>query len=871
MFITTSSTLDNEGQGNKFRQWLNNEEGGNADLIDAIRLPNNAFKENAGTEVTTDILVIRKRDSETKYLLAQSFLVNGDYGQAKTKKEEAGYRNGRWQEESGGEVVTIRVNEFFLNNPDRMLGEMKLAHETGSGGLYGPNQQTLYAPSNLDIEAKLNEIADNFHENLFEEQTVKEKPVLYAKEGQTEGELVTRDGIPYIVGYGELVETGWNDNNVSGKDNKKYSKAEVVDKYNEIKKATIDLIVAESNIKETDENIESLRKKLNTAYNSFQKTFGNINDNRKIQFLQDDVDYSLVSSLEDVTTETKVKKDGTLEDIIKVVKADILFKRVNKPVQEPTKANNIEDALDVSFAFRNGLDVPYMAQLLGRDRTEVEEELLANNLAFRDPVSGLLQDNDTYLSGWVRKKQEKAKEALKNNPSYKRNVEELEKVIPKDIPLLQINAQLGATWIPNDVVAHWIDTLLDGEETRAYHNPVTDRWNIDINYRTEWGVKNTNEYAAGTFHAHQLILAALNQKQPIAYDKDYNGNRTKNEANTLAAQEKISELKALFQESVWREKGDTAKRIIRAYNDKYNSWVNRKVTIPESLKYFPGASAYRELREHQKIGVKKALAGATLLAHQVGTGKTYTLITIAMEMKRLGLAKKPVIVVQRATTPQFVASFRRLYPNAKLLVPNKKDLEAKQRKKLFAKIGLNEWDAVILYHDFLTRIPDKPDRQIAYIQERIAELEAVSADEEVPAFGKSDNQKEIEKLRENITNIQEKDRAYREQSLAEEAESKGTVKNQAKRSISRRTALQRQFDRATDKVLYFEDMGVDALLIDEAHTFKRLGLATKGGNVKGIDTSGSQKSLSAKLKTRFILENNNNKITLFLADYRNMV
>lgn len=867
VFITTSSTMDNEGQGNKFRQWLNSNEGGNADLIDAIRLPNNAFKGNAGTEVTTDILFIRKRDGETRHPLAQSFLVNGDYGQAKTQKIEAGYKNYQWHPESGGETVTIRVNEFYLNNPDRMLGQMKLAHEVNAGGLYTPNQPTLHAPASLNVEEELSKIADNFHENVFEEkQEVKDEIVHYAKEGQREGQLVSKDGKPYIVEYGVLAETGWNDNNVTGNDNKKYTKAEVVDKYNELKDAVIDLVNAESNPDSNDEQVEQLRKQLNKVYNSYSKTIGVINGNRKTYFLRADVDYSLVSSLEDIDKVAKQDKKGNwhYEDVIK--KADIFSKRTNRPRKQPDKADSLEDAIDISNAYRNGLDINYISQLLNRDKESIKQELLDGELAYENPITGILEDRDTYLSGWVRKKLKNAEEAAKKDNKYSKNVEALKNVIPKDIPLLQIHAQIGAPWIPNDIVGNWIDNLLEVKGTRAYHNKVTDKWSVDFPYQATYSVQNTNEHAAGGFEAQKLIVDALNQRQPIAYDIYYDGDKkrqVKNEENTIAAQNKIGEFKVMFQDAIWDLKGEEADRVIRAYNDVYNAWVNKKITIPKNLKTFPGAVSEIdgktiELRTHQKIAVKRALQEATMFAHQVGTGKTFSLITTAMEMKRLGIAKKPMIVVQRATTSQFVSWFRKLYPGAKLLVPDSKDLEASERKRLFAKIGLNEWDAVIIYHDFLTRIPDKPDRQIAYIRERIAELEAVSQDDEVPMFGKTDNEKEIDKLYEDIAKIQEQDRRTQES-----LEEKSSIKNQAKSSITQRTKLQRQFDRATDQVLYFEDMGIDALLVDEAHTFKRLGLATKGGNVKGIDTAGSQKSLSAKLKTRFILENNNNKNVVF--------
>lgn len=855
-FITTSSTMDNEGQGAKFRAWVNSPEGGNADLIDAIRLPNNAFKENAGTEVTTDVLFFRKRDGNIKHPQAKKFLVNGDYGEAKGKDKEDNSQY--WNKKIiPGKTITIRVNEFYLDHPDRMLGEMRLAHEVGAGGLYNPDQPTLHAPKGLNVAKRLDEITETIPENIFETKLIEEKPTAYAEEGQSEGEIVTKDGKPYIVSYGELTDPDWNDNQVTGVNGKtKYTKAQIVDRYNEIKRVLKSLVIAEATAESTDEQLEKIRKQLNEVYDKYNKDIGQIEENSKTIFLRDDVDYSLVSSLENSERVVKKGSDGLDHFELEITKAGIFTKRMNQPREEPKIAGNIDDALDISFAYRNELDMDYMSTLTGISTEAIKQDLLQRELAYENPLTGIIEDKDNYLSGYVRKKLKQAETAAAKDSKYKTNIEALRKVIPNDIPLLQIQAQLGASWINPKVVQNWIKSVIE-LDVPVFYNTVTDKWSLNVPYQAQYNVKNKNEHSAGGKTALDLILAALNQQLVVVYDKESNGSggytQVKNESDTAAAQGKVKELKNMFQEAVWDLKGEDATSVIRSYNDLHNAWANKNVTISENFTHFPGASKHIKLNPHQIIGVKKALAGSTMLAHQVGVGKTFELITISMEMKRLGLAKKPMIVVQKATTSQFVASFRALYPSAKILVPSKKDLEASERKKLFAKIALNEWDAVIIYHDFLTKIPDKPDRQIAYINERIDELEQVSADEEVPAFGKTDNQKAIEKLKDDLQEIQRKDEEYRNP----------TVKDQAKKAISTRTKLQRQFDRKTDKVLYFEDMGVDALLVDEAHTFKRLGLSTKGGAVKGIDTSGSQKSVSAKLKTRFILENNNQKNVIF--------
>lgn len=859
--ITTSATMDNEGVGARFRQWMTDKDGGNSDLIDAIRLPNNAFKENAGTEVTTDILIIRKRDGNGIHANSKSIQATEQVGEGKT---------------DDGKKVAIRINEFFARNPEKVLGKMMLAHEADSGGLYSGNTQTCKKPADMDINEELMRFIEQLPEDIQDATTINPNQEIEAASGMVEGTILVKDGKIYQVTFGNLVEPEWNDNKVGGDDGKKYTKAQVVTYYNELKETTRELLSKEANHGITDDEIKPLRDKLNKLYDAFVRRFGRIHGNRKIGFLEDDVEYDLLDALENIKQVT-TKVNGKERWSIEASKSDIFAKRINRPRSEPTKADNLSDAVDISLAYRNGIDLDYISVLTGMDKGIIEQQLMNDKMAFINPETGLMEERDAYLSGNVRKKLEVARAS---GDEYKVNVEELEKVIPKDIPMVQIEAQLGATWIPSEIVGGWIDKLYGIKGTQVKYNKKTDKWSVDFrDYGTLRGAVNTQKYGVDGARGDELIEDCLNQKQTIVMKTEGEGEskRTyKDIERTTAAQNKQNELKLLFKEYLLNSDKEVKGRLEKIYNDQFNAYVERIYTTPESLVHFPGASTFRILRLHQKAAVKRALHEATLLAHQVGSGKTYTLITTAMEMRRLGIARKPVIVVQRATLGQFAESFRRLYPNARLLIPGKKDLDRKNRRRLFAQIAMNDWDCIIIDHNFLNQIPDNPQRQIAYIQSRIEDLKEVIGGEDYSGGRRgrrggnreeSDARKEIKSLEEKIAKLKEKSKEDKSDVDVLEEKMTGkkgkSVKDESKQELSETARLKKQFDRKTDNILYFEDMGIDALLIDEAHTYKRLGFATKGAQIKGIDTNGSKKAISTQLKVQFILERNNGKNVVF--------
>lgn len=828
VFITTSATMDNEGGGKQFRTWAASDEGGNADLIDAVRLPNNAFKENAGTEVTTDILIFRKRVSG-KHSAAKQFLNAETIANTKTK---------------AGEAVPIRVNEYFAAHPERMLGEMKLAYQAGGGGLYTGDSQTLAPIKGADLKQQLSDVINSLTTNVADASG---EVVQFADETtHKEGSIHVVNGKPMIVKGGTFVAPDWNENKVAGL----HSKAQAVNDYNAIKEAIRSLITLETTADSTDTDIESARKKLNKAYDGFVKKYGFLNRNVKINFLKDDIENALVFMLEKVKETEVTDKAGKITLDVNISKSDIFTKRVNTPRTEPTKAESISDAVNISLAYKNKIDLSYVVSMLGIDEKSTKDEIISEGLGFMNPASGAFEDRDTYLSGYVKDKLEFAKEAAALDESYNTNVTNLEGVIPDDIPYFQINMQLGAPWIPAPIISEWIKKTIEVDADLQY-NKTLNKWVVKGRMSNTWGQKNRTEFSGGGVEAIDLIMDALNTKSTVVMDSYTEGGVRKQKKNvelTAQAQAQQTALKMSFRNFAAELSEESRDKLQKIYNDTYNSFVN-KVRRDINITHFPGASKDITLYPHQKIAAIRSLSEPTLLAHQVGTGKTFTLITAAMEMRRLGTAKKPLIVVQKATLGQFAESFKFLYPAANILIPTDKDMSAQERQNFFAKVALNDWDAVIVHHDALVRMPDDPGRQIAYVNERIEELQQALDEIEDDFSNKSIRdsvQREIDSLQEKIANI-----------------NNPTVKDQAKQSLNTKTKLAKQADRATDKVLNFEQLGVDALLVDEAHTYKRLGFATKSQGVKGIDTQGSKKSFSVMLKIRHILENNGNKNVVF--------
>lgn len=823
IFITSSSSLDNVGASVKFREWTTNE--GNADFIGAIRLPNNAFAENAGTQVTTDILIYRKRTED------QPSELNHQYRNvvpiADTHTEE-------------GAPVTIDINEYFANRQDMMLGEMKLAYQVGSGGLYSADSQTLHAPKDQDTAALLKAAIDKLPANIFGAlATPKETK---QATGAKEGSLITKGGKTYLVENGELIQQG--EQMINGEKGKKYRQAEVIGDYDAVKTAVRELLKAEQGEQATDEQIEELRSKLNSAYDKFKNKYGYFNRNRRVQFLEDDSEHSTVFSLEDVRTESTLSPEGKISRKVIITKVPIFSKRVNFPVKEPTTAENVGDGLSISLSYRNKIDIPYIATMTGLSEEHTRQQLLDSGLAYENPQSGLLEDADTYLSGFVRTKLREAEAA---GEGFEKNVEALKKVVPKDLPASLIEFKLGSTWMPPEFIMSWLQDALGVKATIAYHK-AAGSWVTALHEGRDQ--RNRITYASGEdFTAFDLVSKALNLRDPevtfTIKNPDGSKSTVKDAAKTAQAQAKMEVLADMFYNYV-RDEKEFHPEMERLYNDVYKDFIEKKPSLPAFVHY-PGSNEDITLRLHQRTAVNRALHESTLLAHEVGTGKTYTMITIAMEWRRLGIARKPMMVVHNPTLEQFRDAFigeKGLYPGANILVPTKKDMDAKNRQKLFNKIAYGDWDAVIIPRSFLDFIPDDEERVRGYLIEQLDELKAALAEakENKDRGAISEVNRAILAIEKQLDKVGEKKRT--------------TVKDEARQALGIEKAHEKQAARRRDDVLNFESMGVDALFLDEAHEYKKLGFLSKMARVKGIDIGRSQRALGAFMKVRWIQEKN---------------
>ncbi|MDR2002386.1 MAG: hypothetical protein LBQ74_05085 [Prevotella sp.] len=835
LFITSKSTMDSAASA-KFREWATTK--GHADLIGAIRLPNNAFWENAGTEVTTDILVFRKRDSETPSSYARAFRFTSDIKEAKMKD---------------GSPTVIEANEYFAQNPGMMLGELKLAYEDNKGGLYSGNDVTLAPHKGQDLIKALDEAIQLFPADIsaIENANFNEK----AESGEKEGTMVDRDGHIYEVVDGELAVSGWINENTTNTRNKKVPRVTVARHYLRIKDVANSLMDAE---REDRDDIEGLRNALNREYDSFYNEYGRLNNNVKLRFLVDtDVEYNTVFALEKVKKIKEVDSRGNEKDKTIIEKADIFSKRILFPVREPVHAGNIADALEISLSYRGRLDMNFIAELTGLSVDEAKEKLKDEGLAFTNPSTGLPEDKDTYLSGYVRSKYYDALEAAKTEPEFERNVKALESVVPEDIPGTQIKIRLGSTFIPDKYYEEFVGEKLKIGAKIAYR-PELNKYVVQPVSGKD-SAENKTTYGTSHFSGIQLLEKGLNLKQPVAFDTLYEGGqpkRIKNPEKTAEAQAMLSTIADLFVNYIY-DNEQAMSEIERIYNDKYNDYVEKSYSVP-GIEHYPGANRDITLRQHQKRAVSRGLRDSVLLAHQVGTGKTFTKISIAMEMRRLGIAKKPVIAVQNATLEQYVASFKTLYPGANILAPTKKMMDAKNRTRLFSLIAYGDYDAVIIPHSFLYMIPDDPQRQRDYLNEQIAELQNVlsGVNEDQDRVLYEELTRKIDQLQESLEEIDNPDR--------EKKGKKGKkVKDKAKKQLGVVRRITRQADRKTDNVLTFEKMGVDALIIDEAHNFKRLGLITKMASVKGIDTSGSKRAYGVYMKVRYIHERTGGRNVVF--------
>lgn len=787
MVITSSNTMDRPGS-RRAREVMADK----ADLIAAIRLPNNAFKANAGTEVTTDVLIFRKKDGSSRF--------SGET-----------FRNVETGKTYKGEDVPL--NEYFLRHPENMLGKMTL-----EGTMYGEKEPALLPNVGEDIQTALKRAIERLPLNVFGSKVeINEPSSIGTPTAAKEGTLFLKEGTVYKVVDGQLTKPGWYS------DKAKVSRAK---EYVSLRDTAKELIAAQLNPEADESEITSTRERLNRLYDRYVERHGALGDG-KSRFLEDDVEFPLALALEipDVRVEEITDSNGTrrARKVIVFQKAEIFSKRTIFPRVAPSHAETISDAVNISLAYQNRLDLPYVARLLGKKETQARSALLAAGLAFENPETGLLESTDQYLSGNVRSKLKTAVRAASDNSQYQRNVEALQRVQPAPIDIQDISLRLGSAWIPPEAIQDFIREELQ-VGVKIYHSEETGKWHVEST--AGWlNDRNATTYGTKDFPGHNLVELALNLKGPVVYRKIDENTREKDQAASLAALEKQEQIKARFVD--WAKRSpEWGTRLAEIYNDSFNGTVIRRYEGPQ-WKHYPGASVNYELRAHQKSVVTRILQDSTLLAHAVGTGKTFIMSTAAMEMRRLGMAKKPMIVVQNATLSQFAASFQRLYPAAKILVPNEKQREAKNRQKLVSMIATGDWDSVLVPQSWINMLPDDPKREESYINERKEELESAKRDLG-KARGRDPRVKDIERA----------------------------LKSLEERLLGLK-------DRKTDSVVTFEQLGVDALFVDEAHEYKKLEFGTQMDNVKGLDKGRSQRGFSMFMKMRHVQEKNGGKNTVF--------
>ena len=770
--ITTKGTMDKASP--EVRKYLAER----ADLLGAIRLPNTAFKANAGTEVSADILFFQKRESLTKEMPEW---INLD-----------------------SDVNGITVNQYFVQHPEMILGEMKEV-----SGPYG--METTCAPmEGADLELLLQEAVKQIKGSMVPavdvETELDEMP-----------ESIPAD--PNVRNYSYTVvddQVYYRVNSLMNQVKMPAVTAERVKGMVAIRDTVRELIAMQMEEFVTDEEIQKQQEKLNQVYDTYTAKYGVIGSNANKRAFSDDSSYCLLCSLEDLN------EDGTLKR-----KADMFTKRTIKKAVAVTSVETATEALALSLNERAKVDLPYMAQLTGKTEEKITEELVG--VIFKNPLTDQWESGDEYLSGNVRDKLNTARTFAENHPEFTSNVRALEAVQPRDLEASEIEVRIGATWVePSDYQDFMQETLhtpwyLLQKEIQVKFSEVNGEWRITG--KNADSPQNAFAYATyGTerANAYKILEDTLNLKDVRIYDKSVNENgdeiRVLNKKETMLASQKQDAMKAAFKDWIFKDQ-QRRERLVKVYNERFNSIRPRE--YDGSHLTFPGMNPEIELRPHQKNAVAHQLYGDNvLLAHVVGAGKTYEMVAAAMESKRLGLSQKNLFVVPNHLTEQWGAEFLQLYPGANILVATKKDFEPANRKKFCARIAMGNYDAIIIGHSQFERIPISDERQEAMLRKQIDDLEMAIQSARYEQDGGRYTVKQIEKTRKTLQTRLEK-------------------LNQKEKK---------------DQVVTFEELGVDHLYVDEAHSYKNAFLYTKMRNVAGIAQNEAQKSADMFNKCQYLDE-----------------
>lgn len=783
--VVTNRFMD--GAKDEARQYI----GERADLLGAIRLPNNAFAKNAGTEVTTDIIFLRKPlEGEALSNANRSWLDTTDYT------------------DKNGNVVPL--NRYFATHPENMLGEFG-----AFGTMYRKGDTALVARDGQNTQQLLAEAIDRLPVG---EMT---PAVTVAPETrETVQAENTRVGSMFINADGRVMTRG---DDVMGERTAEPASFRSV-KAEERVKGMIRVRNALQRLRElqlsdraSDAAIEEARTRLNSTYDGFVKANGPINSQANKLLFRDDPTWPQISALEDSydkgISADIAKKTGQTRRNPSAVKAAIFSKRTQQPHRAPDSAASAKDALVASLAERGRADMEYMQNLYGKNAATIADEL--GDLLFNDPQSGW-QTRDAYLSGNVKQKLAQAEAAAKTNPEFFRNVDALKAVQPKDVEAVDIAVKPGASWIPADVMGSFADHLAESTGSKAFFNPLTAGW---IFPKLEATSSASARFGTGRLSLGDILTAASAQRAVQVYDTHQDGSRTLNETETQLANEKVSLVRQEWDRWIWQDDGRRT-QLARLYNDQFNTDVSRD--FDGSHLSFPGkvSDDIIRLRPHQANAVWRIVqGGSTLLDHVVGAGKTFSIIAAIMELRRMGLARKPILAVPNHLVGQWAKDFIKLYPGANILAASKRDFEAANRKRFFARIATGDWDAVIVAHSSFGKVGVHPDTESAFIREEIADITA------------------------SITAIEQAD-----------GKKSRNVKQAEERRKKQEEKLKKLLDTENkDDSLYWDDLGIDALFVDEAHEFKNLAYTTGMRNVAGLGTSkGSNKAADLYMKTRLV-------------------
>ena len=850
IFISSSGTLDSSKD---LRRWLVNE--GDADVIGAFRMNRETF---GGTSATSDIIVVRKRVNGVKDPRAIDVL--------DTETARVAYN-----EEDGKEVAhKLNYNKYFVEHPESMGGEMGFGFEHGDTR-WGGTTAGCYPSPSINQAQRMQDWLDSMAQSNVPMQTVQESTNI------APGTYETYEGaVPYgsliLNSKGEICRAyhgmavpveGITPTKVKG-----HTKAEVLKDYNGIK-AAVEELLAEQAKGISDETMKPLLKKLNKVYDDFVKKYGNLNRNTALSFLRNDVQWASIAALENV--KETVDKNGKKQ--VTVTKTDVFSKRVVGVTPEP-KAENAKDGIILSMQQYGNVRPDMIATWLGRSQEDVEKEMIDSRLAFRDPQTGNMVVNYEYLSGNVREKLAYAEEHNENG-EYNTNIEELRKVIPVDIPAHLIEFNIGSTWIPVELYHEYLKEKFGVDSLRLVH--VGSAWISNEHSYGGYSLHNEKNRSEGVYsdvlkeqvYGHQLMIAAMNNVPVVCSKtyKNYDGTTetVTDKQATAACSDKIGQIKDDFVEwarGKMQQDSELAERVQKIYNDRFNAIVPMlRVDDAFLSPHLPGQNHKYTLYDHQQQAVVRATTQPVMLAHEVGTGKTITLISAAMEMRRLGTSKKPMIVVQNSTTPQFVKEAKDLYPNAKILTVSERDRTKEGRQEFYAKIKYNDWDLIIVPQSVFDMIPDSEARMRDFIDEKIQEkIHAIEAAKEANVDKKVTDrmERELKALQEDLETNNMSGKRSSKKSTEKDA------KKEAERRANAEAQAQEMLDRRTDEVEDFDDMGIDALLIDEAHNYKHLGFATMmARGVKGIDPSYSKRAAALYLKCQSVYERCGHKNVVF--------